>query len=160
MFAKILVPYDGSVHSQRALRVAAELARCTKAAVHVVNAVERRPAYLGKPYFREAVTHILADAVEILDEAAGQIAGLGLKVTSDVLEGPPAEAILRLADTGQFDLIVMGSRGFGQVEGLLLGSVSDRVLHHARVPVMIVRHTQSAQPVGEYGRAVPGARLD
>ena len=49
-----------------------------------------------------------------------------------MLEGPPAQA-------EKFDLIVMGSRGLGQLEGLLLGSVSDRVLHQAKIPVMIIR---------------------
>jgi nucleotide-binding universal stress UspA family protein len=56
-----------------------------------------------------------------------------------VLEGPPAEAILRVAETRACDLIVVGSRGLGELKAVLLGSVSERVLHHSTVPVLIVK---------------------
>jgi nucleotide-binding universal stress UspA family protein len=158
MFTKILVPCDGSPHSHRALQVAADLAKCTQAAIHVVHAYERLPSHLGGSYFRDELRHVLVDAVEIVDGAIALIEDQGIRVTSDVLEGPPAEMILRLADTDQFDLIVMGSRGLGQVEGLLLGSVSDRVLHHAKVPVMIVRQeVSSAASAGPHSNASIGA---
>jgi nucleotide-binding universal stress UspA family protein len=57
----------------------------------------------------------------------------------EVLEGPPADAILNVAQVRECDLIVMGSRGRGALAGLLLGSVSHRVVAHARMPVMVVR---------------------
>jgi nucleotide-binding universal stress UspA family protein len=65
----------------------------------------------------------------------------GLEVIVEVLEGPPADAVLRVADIRQCDLIVIGSRGHGTLASLLLGSVSHRVLAHARVPVLVVRAT-------------------
>ena len=139
MFAKILVPYDGSAHSRQALAAAAELARCTKAAVHVIYAYERLPSYLGEPNFDDLLTRVLAWANEIVKGGVDLVLDQGVPATSDILEGPPADAILRVAGAEDFDLIVMGSRGLGQFEGLLLGSVSDRVLHHARIPVMVVR---------------------
>ena len=52
--------------------------------------------------------------------------------------GHPAEVIVRLAETDGFDLVVLGSRGLGGVKEFLLGSVSNRVSHHARCPVLIV----------------------
>jgi nucleotide-binding universal stress UspA family protein len=139
MFTKILVPFDGSAHSQKALEVAAELARCTKGAVHVIYAYERLPSYLGEPNFDDMVTRVLGWANEIVKNAVAQAQEQGVAATSDILEGPPAEAILRVAEAEEFDVIVMGSRGLGQFEGLLMGSVSDRVLHHAHIPVMVVR---------------------
>jgi nucleotide-binding universal stress UspA family protein len=139
MFTKILVPYDGSDHSQRALLVAAELAHCTNAALHVLYAYERLPSYLGEPNFENLLNRVLTWANDIVDNAVAVVENKGIRASSDVLEGPPADAILRVAQAEKFDLIVMGSRGLGQFEGLLLGSVSDRVLHHAHVPVMVVR---------------------
>ena len=63
----------------------------------------------------------------------------GLTADMNVLQGPAPDAILRVAETEGYDLIVMGSRGLGQFQGLLIGSVSDRVMHHAKIPVLIVR---------------------
>jgi nucleotide-binding universal stress UspA family protein len=139
MFTRILVPYDGSAHSRKALEVAAELAQCTKAAVHVLYAYERLPSYLGEPNFESLLNRVLTEANDVVKSALAVIEDKSVHATGDTLEGPPAEAILRVAESEEFDLIVIGSRGLGQFEGLLLGSVSDRVLHHARIPVMVVR---------------------
>ncbi len=139
MFAKILVPFDGSPHSRRALETAAELAQRIGSAVHVVYAYDRLPAYLGEPNMRDLLNRVLTEARHVVEPAVARLQNKGVPVTSDVLEGPPAEAILRVAEAERFDLIVMGSRGLGRLEGLLLGSVSDRVLHHAKVPVLIIR---------------------
>jgi len=56
-----------------------------------------------------------------------------------VLEGPPAEAILNVAETREIDLIVMGTRGLGRFTGMLLGSQSQKVVSHASCPVTLVR---------------------
>jgi nucleotide-binding universal stress UspA family protein len=63
----------------------------------------------------------------------------GIVTITEVLEGPPADAILRVAEARNVDLIVMGARGLGSLGSLLLGSVSQKVLAHATCPVMIVR---------------------
>jgi nucleotide-binding universal stress UspA family protein len=63
----------------------------------------------------------------------------GIEAESDVLEGPPADAILNASEAHDIDLIVLGSRGYGQFRGLLLGSVSDRVVHFANRPVLVAR---------------------
>ena len=139
MFSKVLVPYDGSPHSQRALIVAAELAHCTQGQLHVVYAFDPLPPDLGEPNYQNLLDRVLAWANEIIAGGKALVKDQGIPISGDVLEGPAAAAILRVAEAEKYDLIVMGSRGLGQFAGLLLGSVSDRVLHHAKVPVMVVR---------------------
>jgi nucleotide-binding universal stress UspA family protein len=139
MFKKILVPYDGSQHSQRALDVAVELARCTDASLHLVYCYDKIPPFLGEPNFQEAVNRLVLSARELVEGVADRLRASPFPVSTDVLEGPAAEAILSVAEAEQFDLIVMGSRGLGQLQGLLLGSVSDRVMHHAHIPVLVAR---------------------
>ena len=139
MFKNILVAYDGSLNSRRALDVAVEIAKCAQARVHLVYAYDKIPSFLGEPNLQELVDKVLIAAREMVESAAAQLKAEYIRVTTNVLEGPPAEAILDVAEAEKFDLIVMGSRGLGRLQGLLLGSVSDRVLHHAKIPVLIVR---------------------
>ena len=139
MFKKILVPYDGSHHSERALAIAIHMAPNDGAALHVIYAYDKLPDYLGEPNLQEVLNRVLSAARGLMDSAAQQAHDQGVEVTSDVLEGPAAEAILRVAEIENFDLIIMGSRGLGHLKGLLLGSVSERVLRQAKIPVMIMR---------------------
>jgi nucleotide-binding universal stress UspA family protein len=76
---------------------------------------------------------------EIADRAKEELEDAGVDVETEVLQGPPAEAILRVSEGRQADLIVMGTRGRGDLTSLLVGSVSHRVLAHSGVPVMVVR---------------------
>lgn len=139
MFKSILVPYDGSPHSQRALETAITLAGHTESTMRLLYAYDRIPPYLGEPNFQDVVNRIVVAARGMVEGAADHARASGVPITADVLEGPAAEAILRAAEAEKFDLIIMGSRGLGRLQGLLLGSVSDRVLRHANVPVLIVR---------------------
>ena len=139
MFKKILVPYDGSHHSERALETAIHMAQTDGASIHILYAYDKLPDYLGEPNLQEVLNRVLTAARELMESAAQQAHDKGVEVTTDVLEGPPAEAILRVAEAEDFDLIIMGSRGLGHLKGLLLGSVSERVLRQAKIPVMIMR---------------------
>ena len=68
-----------------------------------------------------------------------KLAGYGLNVSTGITVGHPAEEICKKVEAGGFDLLVMGSRGLGQIKGYLMGSVSNRVCRHANCPVLIVR---------------------
>ena len=78
-------------------------------------------------------------ARSVVEPVAQKLSAAGLDVVREVLEGPPADAILRVAEARQVDLIVVGSRGMGALAGALLGSVSLKVLSHATVPVLVVK---------------------
>ena len=139
MFKKILLATDGSSPAEKALMYARDLALRDNAQVIVVHAFEPVPAYLGTPWEEQVEAQHTATGKQIANAAAQKLQAAGLDVIVEVLEGPAADAILRVADTRQCDLIVMGCRGHGTLTSLLVGSVSHRVLAHARVPVMIVK---------------------
>lgn len=139
MFQNILIAYDGSPHSERALKVAVEFAKCAGASLTLLNAYDKIPDYLGEPNFQEMLNRTVVAARDMMLKVLSDVREQGLTASMNVLEGPPAEAILRVVETEHHDLIVMGSRGLGLFQELLLGSVSERVLRHAKVPVLLVR---------------------
>ena len=141
MFNSILLAMDGSPHAEEALKYARDLALRDGAQVIVVHACEQVPTYLGEPQEGRLMARHVAARHQVANDAAKELQDAGLEVVVEVLEGPPADAILRVADVRECDLIVMGSRGHGTVTSLLLGSVSHRVLAHTQAPVMIVRAT-------------------
>ena len=73
---------------------------------------------------------------------AAVLAGLKAPVETVVRQGAPADEILQAAEELHADLIIMGSRGWGQLKAMLLGSISEHVLHHATCPVLIARATE------------------
>jgi nucleotide-binding universal stress UspA family protein len=142
--SRIVVGVDGSENSLEALRFAlaeARLRGATVVAVHVPH-LPMAPV-VGAPAFvigdlpdlvqavEESASQIVADALaEVRDEAAG------IDVETVVVRGGVAHELVQ-ASAGA-DLLVVGSRGRGGFAGLLLGSVSQQCVHHARCPVVIV----------------------
>lgn len=96
------------------------------------------PDYLGEPFLQEAISRRTEAADRVVVQAQALLGELP-QLETEILEGPPAEAILRVAGVRKVDLIVMGTRGLGQLQGLLLGSQSQKVLTHAACPVLLVR---------------------
>ena len=142
MFKKILLGVDGSHYSLKAAEMAAALARCMQADLHVVVAHATLPAYFAGPSVQHTVaieSARLKDSRDILDKAVQTIGEVPGTLKTEMLEGPAAEVILQVAERIKSDLIVMGSRGLGNLRGLLIGSQSHKVLQHAPCPVMIVR---------------------
>ena len=140
MFANILLAIDGSSGSESALTYARDLALRENAQIIIVNAFPPVPDYLGDPWRERIINNHIGESKRITRQAADKLRDAGLDVIVEVLEGPPANAILQVADVRQCDLIVIGSRGHGALTSLLLGSVSHRVLAHAHVPVLVVKN--------------------
>jgi nucleotide-binding universal stress UspA family protein len=78
-------------------------------------------------------------AQDLLARDKAQVATAGLKVVTVLLDGFVVEELLHYLEKHPFDLLVMGARGLSRGERLFLGSVSDAVVHHSKIPVMIVR---------------------
>ena len=139
MYKNILIAYDGSAHAQRALDCAQDLAQKYGAQLILVHAFHPIPKDWGSPFLEEAEARARGTGEKVIQEAQSRLRDTALQVITEMLEGPPAEAILRVANVRECDLIVMGSRGLGELKALLLGSVSERVLHHSTIPVLIVK---------------------
>lgn len=143
---RFLVATDGSPHALRAARWAARLAReCREAEVVVVHVGHIPPLALGAAADAFVDLGGLVDALEqagraILDRTVQEAFADGaVPVTRVYRRGEPAMEVVRAAEDSEADLIVVGSRGLGQIGGLVLGSISERVLHAARCPVVVVR---------------------
>lgn len=140
MFNSILLAVDESEHSQHAARTAADLARAVKARnLRIAVVYEAVPTYLGEPNLSHAIAARTAEAEKILAATEKVVGNVPAKIHREILEGPVAEAIIEVAATRKSDLIVMGSRGHGGLKGALLGGNSQKVIHHAHCPVLIVR---------------------
>jgi nucleotide-binding universal stress UspA family protein len=137
-FTNILIAYDGSAHSQKALDLAVKIARDSDGQLKVLFAFDKVPTIFGDDETEHFIERAMSKGRDILGEATAHLHEAGVEFSTIIVEGPAADAILRVAQTEGCDLIVMGSRGRGMVQGLLLGSVSYRVLHHAQIPVLTV----------------------
>jgi nucleotide-binding universal stress UspA family protein len=136
---KILVSYDGSPESERALARAAELTRALAASLAVVSVAE--PIYRTRPYSGVADPEEEDAHRRLLEEAAGKLADLGVQGTMLERTGSPdaAGAILDAAAELDVDLIVVGSRHRGLLERVVLGSVSGELVLKARCDALVVR---------------------
>jgi nucleotide-binding universal stress UspA family protein len=142
---RMLVATDGSPHAIRAAELAARLVRELREAEVILVNVGHIPAIafggLGEGIvdFRMLEESLEQAGKAILNEAERIFDKTGIRVTRAFAHGEPSVEIIEKAREHKADLIVMGSRGLGQIGGLILGSVSERVLHGAHVPVLIVR---------------------
>jgi nucleotide-binding universal stress UspA family protein len=136
MFKHILVAIDGSTYTDEALPSAVEVARKFDSEVLVLHVSEhdRGRAVVFSTETPAAATAMVADAVRKVRDA-------GITATGqlcDVAAGHVAKAIIETAEANGSDLIVMGSRGLSDVQALMLGSVSHKIMEKAGVPVLVV----------------------
>lgn len=139
MFRNILLAVDGSAHSDLAADYAGEMAAAFKATLFIVHAYPQTSDLLGYDDFEKLVARRKSSGQTILNKVRERLADRGLTIHEDLLEGPEAEAILAAGAAQSVDLIVMGTRGLGTIEGIMFGSVSRKVTHHAPCPVMLIR---------------------
>lgn len=144
MFRNILVAIDDSPHARRALAEAVDLALALNAKLTLMTVVPTTAApwlllgTSGAPVDQRDLVAELRRAHEDAIEAALDSVPDDLPVRTIVQQGSPALAIIAQAERDDHDLIVMGSRGRGELRSFLLGSVSRHVLHDSPVPVLIV----------------------
>jgi nucleotide-binding universal stress UspA family protein len=147
MFGRIVVGTDGSETAKQAVREATELAKQTGAMLYIVSAFDPVPQSRLREERLEAPTDIEhtvgpnEDVEAILSEAAQDVEGAGVKVQTVARQGEPADAILDVAEDENADLIVVGNKGMTGAKRFLLGSVPNKVSHHAPSSVLIVRTT-------------------
>ena len=134
----IILAVDGSEYSNRALQFAKTLAERFEATLWLVHIFPHTSDLLGYEDYEKFYSKRKAGGQVLLDDARQQLGITGLNLREELQEGPEAESILNIAKNCQTDLIVMGTRGHGTLKGLLVGSVSRKVIHHSSCPVMVV----------------------
>jgi nucleotide-binding universal stress UspA family protein len=141
MFASIVVGTDGSETAGEAVRKAVELARICgpSARLHVVTAYRALETMYLAPEIVGVNLSGLVDPRGEAQNAAAKIRAEGVEVETHLWPGDAASGILDVAESAKADVIVIGNRGMGGVARFLLGSVPNKVAHHAPCSVLIVR---------------------
>jgi nucleotide-binding universal stress UspA family protein len=135
----ILVPVDGSDPAEKALDYALNLAEIHDAKVEIFTVVDE--VKVAPDWAREYSEKLREQGEEVLTSTFSKAVKQkpNIEISKCLAEGYASEEILKCAEKGHHDLIVMGSRGMGLVRGLVLGSVSSRVVNQAEIPVLIVK---------------------
>ena len=147
MFGRIVVGTDGSETAAEAVRQATELAKATGATLDIVSAYEPVPRDRLREESAEVpgdVAHAVGpreDVNQVLEGAATAATGAGIEIQTHRREGEPADALLDVAEEVKADVIVVGNKGMTGAKRFLLGSVPNKVSHHAPCGVWIVRTT-------------------
>ena len=147
MFGTIVVGTDGSDTAAKAVAEATELAQQVGAKVHLVSAYEPVPEGRLReerqqvPDDLQWMVNPREDVSQTLEDAAIAMRDSGVDVETHAREGDPADAILDVAEERGSDLIVVGNKGMTGAKRFLLGSVPNKVSHHAPCSVMIIRTT-------------------
>jgi nucleotide-binding universal stress UspA family protein len=146
MAKTIVVGTDGSETASMVVRRTARLASALDAVVHIVSAY-KSIAGTGKAPYAPAFASERADAEAILMEALEVVRGQQVQARTHAIPGDPAEALLQVAEAERAGMIVVGNKGLTGARRFLLGSVPDKVSHHASCNVMIIRSDiDRAQP--------------
>ena len=147
MFRNILVSVDGSTHAQRALDEAIDIARAGNGRITLLTAVNQPPAWAASSMAAGAAAISALDlereAVQVMRHAVCRVPD-DLPVTTLISRRPIRSALMKAVASGDYDLLVMGSRGRRALAASVLGSVSHYALNHVPIPVLIV-HAEAEQ---------------
>lgn len=143
---KILVPVDGSEASQKAAEKAIEIAEIFNSEVTFIHVIyvpdslryTRYGYYLEKDY-PEMTAKMKETGEKFLDSFVEGLDCSSVECHKLVIAGQPYDEILKVAGEGEFDLIVMGRRGFSKIKRFFIGSVTQRVISDSTCPVLVVQ---------------------
>jgi nucleotide-binding universal stress UspA family protein len=147
MFKTIVVGTDGSDTAREAVRQATELAQKLGGNIQLVSAYEPVPEGRLREERQEVpedlqwMVNPREDVTTTLEEVGEELQQQGIEVQTHAREGDPADAILDVAEEKGADLIVVGNKGMTGAKRFLLGSVPNKVSHHAPCSVLIIRTT-------------------
>lgn len=140
MYQKLLVAYDGSPGSERALSSAIELSQFFGARLHILAVAEYSPLGVATmDEFQEEHKRLTAHYTRVLEHARSRADEQGCVVETKLGTGHAARTIVDVAKSGGYDLLVLGHSGRSQAWTMVLGSTAERVSRHAPCSVLIVR---------------------
>ncbi len=135
---KILVPLDGSKNSLRGLDEGIYLARQCQATITSLYVIPIYPRNFADAIMPFQI-HLTKMAKKFMDEAKTKCAQKGIVFKSKVIFGSPTVEIEKISRTGNFDIIIVGSRGQSGLKETFLGSVANVIVHKSKVPVLVVK---------------------
>jgi len=145
---QVIIATDGSETANEAADFGIEMIGCSGAKVYAVYVIDTTP-YRSVPLDKIWSDKVLEEFEKEGREATSYIEKIGkaagVEVESRVLKGHPAEKIVTFAEDNNIDMIIMGSLGKSGYERVLLGSVSEKVIRHAKIPVLIVRERHKSE---------------
>ena len=132
---------DGSDNSHRALEAALLLSEKLGAKVTAIHVIEDIPVLhiQSEKLLREVLDAYKKESQLLLSKCSEIATRKGLSINTKLLQGNVGSTILDFCEKEKYDIIVMGSRGMGNFKELILGSVSSKVVHHSRSPVLVIR---------------------
>lgn len=139
---KILVPIDGSEYSEKAMDMAKIIGSTMNSEITIFNVIRPMLDYKyvhNKDFHKEGERSLVSESNKLLQEAQEFFGDYTGEVKSIYKRGDPVDEIVKYAEEGNFDLVIMGSRGLGSFSRTLLGSISDKVIHHVQTSVLIVK---------------------
>ncbi len=135
----IILPVDDSGYSRKAAEHAAEYALAANAEVVLLHCRRSVPSEVGEPNAQMMLEHYMKAAQSVLEPHEKFLKGKGVAVRTEIVGGKPGPVITDVAKAEKADLIIMGSKGKSDLEGLILGSVTHTVLHTASCPVLVIK---------------------
>jgi nucleotide-binding universal stress UspA family protein len=150
MYRRILVAIDGSESSLFALTHAVKLANVFDSELTLLSVIDKFKLPFSAEYglgAQESHEQLVRDVLESLNEVTMKLGenNRNLHIDTRVEEGRPAKIIVQVAEEDGFDLIVMGSQGFGLITGWFLGSVSNEVVNSCTKPLLIVKKPRETE---------------
>lgn len=142
---KVLIPVDGSPSSRYSVEKAMRIGVLKDAEVHIMTVISKpyetttRNPYIAAEIIKQLDKENIQYSETVLEEIKKVISSVAEARSTVIKEGDPAEEILKYADEIGSDLIVMGNRGLGNFDKILLGSVSQKILNHSCCSVLIVK---------------------